>query len=108
MTGKIILGLASTVATVGGALAFRAHKGGGGNVMVGKTVVAGHCYKCYSLWSLANSGHNTVCHTMPSGGGRTLHGIRGFGSHTWYTQTISGGCPTGPSHVVRTRTTTTI
>jgi hypothetical protein len=107
MNGKIVLGLATAVVTVGGALAFRANRGGPGKLSVGKTLAQHHCYKCRSLWSNAAGVCNTLCKT--AAGLVPLHGINGIGSCTWYTRTVSSGshCPTD-TPVVRTMTTTTL
>jgi hypothetical protein len=107
MNGKIVLGLAATIVTIGSALGLRAHKKQGSNTMVGKTA-DGHCFKCRSLWSSSGGAPNTKCKTAAAGL-VTLHGIgSGRHSHTWYTQTVANDGNHCPSLfiVVRTKTTT--
>jgi hypothetical protein len=99
MNGKIVLGLAATVVTVGSALALRAHNGN--HRMVGKTANNIKCLRCASLWSSASGFHVSKCHTQAGGGGRTLHAING----KWYTQITTGG---GWGGNTRTLVTTTM
>jgi hypothetical protein len=108
MNGKIILGLAGAVVTVGSALAFRAHNTGAHN-SVGKTLGGVHCLKCASLYFLAGGtggAHVSKCNTKAGGGGQTLKGI-GSNHYTWYTKTIgNSSCPT-TGIVLHTLVTTT-
>jgi hypothetical protein len=102
MNGKIVLGLAATVVTVGSALAFRAHSLT--NKAVGKTALNVKCLQCASLWSKTGGNHVTKCNTKAGGGGRTLHGIGSAAhSHTWATKvTTGGGCGSNTRTLVTT------
>ena len=64
-SGKIILGLAAAVVTVGSSLAFKtAHKFSTHKVFV-RVNMAGKCVQCKGLWTnLGNAVHNTYCTTI--------------------------------------------
>jgi hypothetical protein len=88
--GKVILGVATAVISIGSVLAFKvAHFGQ--KFVYGKTS-AGVCKPCASLWTNHSaSHHSTVCNTVAGGGGAVLHG-QGVNQRTWYTKTVSGVC----------------
>src|ERR1700743_3331844 len=88
--GKIILGVATAVISVGSFLAFKVARISTPPVY-GKTS-GGVCRLCASLFTHVAANHHAItCNTQVGGGGVVLHG-QGLNQQTWYTKTVNNAC----------------
>ena len=96
--GKIVLGVAAAIVTVGTGLAFKSAKKSNAPVF-GYTLSKSICKECASLWTVATSGkHANHCFTKTGNKGVELFGT-GSNSQTWYTKSTCN-----LSHITRVTT----
>ncbi len=91
--GKVILGVAAAIVTVGSGLAFKAAHKFRTVKVYGKTALGNVCQQCKSLWTTNSAVHATKCKTI--GGVATLHGFGSGAIRTFYTQTNTSHLCTG-------------